>query len=294
MADQNDERTGNDAGDDKNPSKSSTSKSSSTGKTSSGKGSSAKSGASGKSGTKAAGAGSSSKSGTAEAKRTADAAAAEARRAADKAKQGAGDVAEEARKVAADVSANASEAARGLASSATEQLHDVAEDRKEQAAERVSRIAQAVDNAAGELDREIPFVGHYVHRTAHELEVVAGEVRERDVSELVDVAKGFARRQPALFAGVTGLLGFAAVRFLMASPSSVEGAQGAAGSSGQRAFGGSADRRSGNPGTEEEALKEALSPDRDTPISGDPGGVAPEAPGFQTEAQEAENERRGG
>ena len=137
------------------------------------------------------------------------------------------------------------------------------------------RIADAVDRAGGELDREIPFVGDYVHRAADELETVGRAVRQRDVDELVGVAQDFARRQPAIFAGVVGLAGFAAVRFVMASAQ-----RSASGSGGQRSFGSyRGEQRSEGSHGGEAAMRAALG-ESTGHASGDPGGVAPEAPGL--------------
>ena len=118
-------------------------------------------------------------------------------------------------------------------------------------------------------------MGDYVRRAAHEIGTLADAVRDRDPAELVEVAQDFARRQPALFAGVTGLLGFAAVRFLTASAPR----GGSASGSGYGGSGYGGRKAIGTGGSAE--LDAALAPGGSaTPASGDPGGVAPVAPGF--------------
>ena len=213
---------------------------------------------------------------------TADAKA-KAKSAAEEARRGASGVAEEARQTASQVADDATEAVSELAASASEQIQEAAAEQKEAAAERVLRIADAVDRAGGELDREIPFVGDYVHRTARELKTVGTTVRDRDLRELVGVTQDFARRQPALFAGVAGLIGFAAVRFVMAS--TTNGAEGYGSASGGSTLGGS--RQGGGRGEAalQAALREADGSAADGP-SGDPGGVAPRAPNVDFDALE--------
>lgn len=203
---------------------------------------------------------------------------ADAKSAGAEAKAGARDVAGEARRAVSDVASSATEAAQGLASKAGEQLHDVAEERKAAGAERAQRIAHAVERAAGELDEELPAVGDYVRRAAKELEHVAETVRDREPAELLDVAQDLARRQPVLFAGATALLGFAAVRFLTASAPADRGGYRSGGTVGT----GTGAARSGRATTDGGAeLERALSAGGSgSHASGDPGGVAPEAPGL--------------
>lgn len=213
-------------------------------------------------------------------KNTKSKAGTKAKAAANEARKGAQGVANEAKAAASQVSRDATEAAQDLAASASEQIQEAAAERKQQAADRVLRIAEAVDNAGSELDREIPFVGEYVHRAADEIETVGRTVRDRDVGELVDVAQDFARRQPALFAGVVGLAGFAAVRFVMASASRSASSGGQlqlTDRSGGASYGGGQGGTSGGRG--EAGLRAALAAAESDPHpSGDPGGVDPEAP----------------
>ena len=207
-----------------------------------------------------------------DAKRAAKAAKADAKAAGAQARKAEEGVADTARRNASEMATEATEKAQELAATASEQLQGAVERQKAEGAERAHRIAQAIERAGDDLGEEIPVVGDYVRRAAHEIDTLAEAVRERDAGELLGVAQDFARRQPALFAGVTGLLGFAAVRFLTAS-APAGGTR--AGYGGRRAIG--AGGRS--------ELDAALAPGGATaPSSGDPGGVAPEAPGFGSSA----------
>lgn len=185
-----------------------------------------------------------------------------------KAKKELGAIAEEARQAASDVKDEAKQAASDVAETARGEIQDALEEQKAAGAERARRIADAIDRAGDEIGKEIPFVGDAMRRAAHELEDIAEAVRDREPSELLDVAQDFARRQPALFAGAIGLVGFAAVRFLMASSRSGDGA---ATSSGTSASGTSRTNTLSMPKT---------APRTSATASGDPGGVSPAAPGF--------------
>lgn len=193
-----------------------------------------------------------------------------AKSAAGKARKEAGAVAQEAKQAASDVTAQAKKAARDVAGTAQGELKGAIEEQKSAGAERAQRIAGAIDRAGDELAEEIPFAGDVMHRAAQEIETVATAVRERDPRELLDVAQDFARRQPALFAGAVGLLGFAAVRFVMASPRAGDDAV---------TVGGSAPAGPGS-GPEGKALEATGVQGTRTTASGDPGGASPAAPGF--------------
>lgn len=209
-----------------------------------------------------------------DAKRAAEAAKADAKAAGAQARKAEEGVADTARRNASEMATEATEKAQELAATASEQLQGAVERQKAEGAERAHRIAQAIERAGDDLGEEIPVVGDYVRRAAHEIDTLADAVRERDPAELLGVAQDFARRQPALFAGVTGLVGFAAVRFLTASAPAGGTASGSD-YGGQRTIG--SDSKSD--------LDAALAPGgSEAPASGDPGGVAPGAPGFGTSA----------
>lgn len=213
--------------------------------------------------------------------KAANEAKADAKAAGGQAKQGVASVADEAKRAASGAKNEATKAARDVAESARGEIQGALEEQKAAGAERAQRIAGAIDRAGDELGKEIPMVGEAMHRAAREIEHTATAVRDREPGELVEVAQDFARRQPALFAGAVGLLGFAAVRFLMASPRAgdrdVTGTQGrspaslppASTGAGTGSNVGAGTRRP--PGSGSSAGGTA---------SGDPGGVSPEAPGL--------------
>ena len=197
-----------------------------------------------------------------------DEAKGEAKAAAGKAKAKAGSVAKEAKNAAAAVKAEAGQAAREVAGKARGELQGAIEEQKLAGAERAERIAGAIDRAADELGAEIPFAGNVLHRAAEEIEGIAAAVRDREPRELAGVVQDFARRQPAMFAGAVGLVGFAAMRFWMSSSRADNDTVTASDDRGD-----DADQSSAS-----SLPRSALAADGTS--SGDPGGVSPAAPGF--------------
>jgi len=102
----------------------------------------------------------------------------------------------------------------GMASKAGEKLMDVAEQQKSAGADMVSGMADAMRNAAGSFDNQIPQAGEYIRYAADHVADLSDALRRRDMRELVSGVESFARRQPTAFLGMTFLAGFAAVRFL--------------------------------------------------------------------------------
>ncbi len=107
--------------------------------------------------------------------------------------------------------------ASGMASKAGEKLMDVAEQQKGVGADFVSGMADAVRNAAGSFDGQLPQAGDYIRYAADHMADMSDALRRRDVRQLVSGVENFARQQPTAFLGLTFLAGFAAVRFLRSS-----------------------------------------------------------------------------
>ena len=184
----------------------------------------------------------------------------------EKVKKEAGTVVEEARKAASEVKDKARQAAGDIAGTARNEIQGALKEQKTAGVERLQGIAAAIGRAGDELGKEVPFVGEAMDRAARELENIAEAVQDREPGELLGVAQDFARRQPALFAGALGLVGFAAVRFLMTSSR--------AGS----------ESKTSSPGADraDTAFVPEGAPGSGGLASGDPGGIDPAAPGFST------------
>jgi gas vesicle protein len=116
-----------------------------------------------------------------------------------------------------DQVSGAVDAAKDLASEAGDKVRGALEDQKTAGADFVGGVAGAIRRAANEFEHEIPQAAHYIRQAAEQVESVSDALRRRDVGELVDGVRDFARSQPTAFLGATVLAGFAAVRFLKSS-----------------------------------------------------------------------------
>jgi hypothetical protein len=128
--------------------------------------------------------------------------------------------------------------AKGLADDARRSAEAFAEDRKAQSAERLQGVAETVSRVADDVAQESPAMGDFVRRAASGLDDVSRSLKDKSVGDLLDMAKGFARREPAAFLAASAVAGFALSRLLKssaqptvaASPSGAPGAPAPSGS----------------------------------------------------------------
>lgn len=141
-----------------------------------------------------------------------------------------GQAAEQAKQQGQQLAQQARRQADELANRGNEQIKSQLANQKHQAAQRMRPIQTALEEAAHQLRRQGQGpVAEYADRAADQVERFSGYLRETDVEEIADEARGFARRRPALFLGGAAALGFFATRFLKSSSS--EGAPAGHGSS---------------------------------------------------------------
>ena len=90
---------------------------------------------------------------------------------------------------------------------------------KARATDALGSVAAALRQSSQPLrDSNQAMLADYAGKAADQLEQFSTRVRERDVTELLEDAKRFARRQPALFVGAAFAAGVLAARFLKSSP----------------------------------------------------------------------------
>jgi hypothetical protein len=133
------------------------------------------------------------------------------------AKGAATDFAQSATETIKRQAADAAEAAKSIASEAGDKLQDEATGRKNQAADYVDRLADAMRRAAGEFEPDLPIAASYIRSAATQVESASASVRNGDFRDLLEGAQSFARSQPTAFLGLAALGGFALVRFLKSS-----------------------------------------------------------------------------
>lgn len=116
------------------------------------------------------------------------------------------------------------EEATKLRGQATDRARTAAEQGKTRATETIDGLARAVHDAAGNLEQQVnPQIAQYVHRAADALDDLSESLRNKSVDELVDDARSFARRSPAVAIGAAVAVGFALARFLKATSSPTTG-----------------------------------------------------------------------
>jgi hypothetical protein len=89
---------------------------------------------------------------------------------------------------------------------------------KDRATDGIGNVAQAVRQSTQQLrDQRHDRIADYVDQAAGQLERFSNTLKQKNVSELLDEAQRFARRNPALFIGGAFALGLLSARFFKSS-----------------------------------------------------------------------------
>lgn len=118
---------------------------------------------------------------------------------------------------ASSVLEQAQTTAAQTAQDAKNQARNVAEQQKQLAGEKIDGVADAMKAAAGDLKDKVPLAADYIDHMAGQLNGVASSIRERSVDEMLNEAREFGRRQPAIFFAAAVAAGFALSRFAKSS-----------------------------------------------------------------------------
>ena len=101
-----------------------------------------------------------------------------------------------------------------LADEARGRLDQVADQQKSFGADQISGMSRAVKTAAGSLGGTSPQLARLVQGAAETLENVAGDIRSKSMTDIIDKLSAFGRRQPLAFFGAAAVAGFVLTRFL--------------------------------------------------------------------------------
>ena len=105
-----------------------------------------------------------------------------------------------------------------VATQAQETAKSQLDQRKDQVADGMDHLVQALRHTSKQLPKEDSGpVGEYMSRAAERLDQISHHLRENDVSQLLNDVEGFARREPALMLGGAFAIGVIAARFLKSS-----------------------------------------------------------------------------
>jgi hypothetical protein len=89
---------------------------------------------------------------------------------------------------------------------------------KDRATEGLGTVAQAVRRSTDVLRAEQhETAARFVERAADQLQRVSTQLREKNINQIVDAAASLARRQPAIFIGLSFAAGLLTARFLRSS-----------------------------------------------------------------------------
>src|SRR5919202_3846266 len=129
-----------------------------------------------------------------------------------------GQAAEQAKQQTQQFTQQARQQAGELANRGSEQVKSQLANQKHEASQRMTPVQTALRETAQQLRKQGQgSVGQYADKAADQVERFSGYLRETDVDQILDEARGFARQRPALFLGSAVALGFFATRFLKSS-----------------------------------------------------------------------------
>ena len=116
------------------------------------------------------------------------------------------------KQAARDVASTVKHAVQDETASVKQKAMGVIGDAQTKAADQTRNAANKLRDTANGLDGELPWMKTALDKTADGLERLNSALGTGDVSQLVDTVKDFARRQPALFLGLSVAAGFALAR----------------------------------------------------------------------------------
>jgi hypothetical protein len=129
----------------------------------------------------------------------------------------AGEAASKVADAARQASGQAKQAASSLASDATKQAKGFLNMQVGAGADLVDHVLESARAAAESLDQKAPQLAGLVRNAADRAEQFSDDLRHQTIDDLIKMASGFTRKQPALVFGLASLTGFLAFRVLKSS-----------------------------------------------------------------------------
>jgi len=109
---------------------------------------------------------------------------------------------------------------------ATEKARSFAEQGKDRAGGALDQLSQLLHDAAGQVDGKLGAqYGQYARQAATSVQGLSDQVRNKDVDELLDDARTFVRKSPAVAIGAAAALGFVMARLIQAGVDDQRGGQ---------------------------------------------------------------------
>lgn len=104
---------------------------------------------------------------------------------------------------------------QNLGGQATDKLRAFADDGKARAVGALDGFAKMIDDAAGQVDEKLGAqFGGYARQASGAVSSFSDSLRGKEVEDLVEDARAFVQKSPAVAIGVAAAIGFALVRVL--------------------------------------------------------------------------------
>ena len=113
---------------------------------------------------------------------------------------------------AREAAAGIKDGVREIGQRMKDQARSAMDDAQARAAEQSRTAAHALRDAAGGLNGELPWMKTALHKTADGFDHLTHALNRGDVGQMLNAMSDFARRQPALFMGLSVAAGFALAR----------------------------------------------------------------------------------
>lgn len=121
------------------------------------------------------------------------------------------------RKAAAKATGKVREEAARLTGEATGKARSYANQGKDRATDALDNVARMMTDAAGQVDERMgEQYGRYARSAADAIASLAGNLRKKDVDELVGEARDVVRNSPAVAIGAAAAIGFVLARLIKA------------------------------------------------------------------------------
>ena len=115
----------------------------------------------------------------------------------------------------ADAKQQVKDGATKFQQQAVDKIQSLAGDGKAKAGSALDQVAQLLNDAAGQVDEKLGSqYGQYARSAADTVTSLSGAIKDKDVEELLDDARAFVTKSPAVAIGVAAAVGFALARVI--------------------------------------------------------------------------------
>ncbi len=113
----------------------------------------------------------------------------------------------------ADAKQQVKDGASKFQQQAVDKIQALAGDGKAKASSALDQVAQLLNDAAGQVDEKLGNqYGQYARSAADTVTSLSSSIKDKDVEELLDDARAFVTKSPAVAIGIAAALGFALAR----------------------------------------------------------------------------------